>query len=299
VRYQLRHAGELAASAPEQAPAYLRGLWHCGPVDDQDLLRVIGEYFDLVPRATAKVETVGGLHVYDPAGHGTYAARPTLDEATPVTVDDVLQAISRMRELEVPVFFEWVDEVAPVMAAAIAAAGLPVGRHPLMVLAGDPRPVDVDDAEIRPVPVAELDQFLAVRQAVNLAFLAGGMEVGEDPEAGRDDWVGQARMLAERGLLVQFGAFDVTTGAALGGGAHLPRPQSGAAEVTGIGVRPSARRRGIGQALASAMAVDARSTGIETVFLSAESDAVASLYGRVGFRWIGTACDAREPGEEH
>jgi ribosomal protein S18 acetylase RimI-like enzyme len=267
-------------------------------VDDQDLLRVIGEYFDLVPRATARAQTIGGLHVYDSGGQGNYAARPTLDEGTPVTAEDVHQAMSRMRELSVPVFFEWVDEVAPEMAAAVAAAGLPVGRHPLMVLTGDPRPVEVDDVEIRPVPVADLDRFLAVRQAVNLGFLAGGMEVGDDPEAVDDDWVGQARMLAERGLLVQFGAFEAATGAALGGGAHLPRPPSSAAEVTGIGVRPSARRRGIGQALASAMASHARSTGIETVFLSAESDAVASLYGRVGFRRIGTACDAREPGED-
>lgn len=94
---------------------------------------------------------------------------------------------------------------------------------------------------------------------------------------------------------MQFGAFDTATGAALGGGAHIPRPESGASEVTGIGVRPSARRRGIGTALASAMAAHARSTGIETVFLSAESDTVASLYRRVGFRRIGTACDAEEP----
>jgi ribosomal protein S18 acetylase RimI-like enzyme len=203
-----------------------------------------------------------------------------------------------MRELGVPVFFEWVDEGAPELSAAAEAAGLRVGRHPLMVLTGEPRTVEVEGVVISPVPVADAHRFLAVREAVNMGFMAGGMEVGEDAEPGKDDWVGQALRLAERGLLLQFGAFDEVTGAALGGGAHLPRPPSTASEVTGIGVRPSARRRGIGRALAGAMAVHARSSGIETVFLSAESDAVASLYGRVGFRRIGTACDAREPSAE-
>lgn len=259
---------------------------------------MIGEYFDVVPRATANVETLGGLHVYDPAGLGTYAARPSLDRESPVTVDDIVRARARMRELEVPVFFEWVDDRAPEMAAAAESAGLRVGRYPLMVLTGEPRQVEVDDVVIEPVLADDDDRLLAVREAVGVGFMAGGTEVGDDPESQPDDWAGRARTLAERGLLVQFGAFDAETGAALGGGAHIPRPQSGASEVTGIGVRPSARRRGIGTALASAMAAHARATGIETVFLSAESDSVAAIYGSVGFRRIGTACDAEEPGGE-
>ena len=266
------------------------------PVNDDDLLRVIGEYFDAVPRATARVETLGGLHVYDPAGLGTYAARPTLYRESPVAVDDIEKATARMRELEVPVFFEWVDDRAPEMAAAAGEAGLRVGRYPLMVLTGEPRRVDVDDVVIESVLADDVDRFLAVREAVGVGFMAGGTEVGDDPESQADDWADRARTLAERGLIVQFGAYDAETGAALGGGAHIPRPQTGASEVTGIGVRPSARRRGIGTALASAMAEHARSTGIETVFLSAENDAVAAMYGGVGFRRIGTACDAEEPG---
>jgi len=42
------------------------------------------------------------------------------------------------------------------------------------------------------------------------------------------------------------------------------------------------------------MAQAARSSGIETVFLSAENDTVAAIYRRAGFRRIGTACDAEE-----
>jgi ribosomal protein S18 acetylase RimI-like enzyme len=295
VRYQLRHAGQLTASGPEQEHSLPGRLWHSGAVDDEALLRVIGDYFDVVPRATAKVETVGGLHVFDPAGFGAYAARPTLDREIAVTVDDIHQATARMLELKVPIFFEWVGDRAPEMATAAQEAGLRVRRYPLMVLTGAPRPVEPDDVVIEQVPDAEVARFLAVRQAVNAAFVAGGTEVGDDPDIGADDRADRARALAKRGLLVQFGAFDAETGVALGGGAHIPRPAVGATEVTGIGVLPSARRRGIGAALASAMAVHARLAGVDTVFLSAESDAVASLYGRVGFRRIGTACDAEEP----
>ena len=267
-------------------------------MDDASRLLVIGDYFDAVPRATAKVETLGGLHVFDPAGLASYAGRPRLDRESPVTVDDVHEAMARMRELDTPIFFEWVEELAPEMSAGAEAAGLQVDRYPLMVLTGDPRPADVDEVVIRMVPHTDREDFLAVRQAVGVGFFAGGTEVDRDPETGPDERAERARTLAERGLLVQFGAFDASTNAALGGGAHIPRPETGASEVTGIGVRPSARRRGIGTALASAMAAHALETGIETVFLGAESDVVAAIYGRVGFRRIGTACAAEEPSGE-
>ena len=148
---------------------------------------MIGDYFDVVPRATAKVETLGGLHVFDPSGLGTYASRPTLDREMPVTVDDISNATERMREREVPVFFEWVEDRAPDMSVAAEAAGLRVGRYPLMVLTGDPHPVEVDDVIIGPVLADDVDRFLAVRHAVNIGFIAGGTEVGDDPHSGTDD----------------------------------------------------------------------------------------------------------------
>ncbi len=61
-------------------------------------------------------------------------------------------------------------------------------------------------------------------------------------------------------------------------------------EIVGIGVLPRARGRGIGAAVASALAADAQRLGLGTVFLSAQDDAVARVYERVGFRWVGSAC---------
>jgi predicted GNAT family acetyltransferase len=95
----------------------------------------------------------------------------------------------------------------------------------------------------------------------------------------------------ERGLASVVGAFEVRDhgiGGAVGGGTHNPR--GAVTEIVGVGVLPRVRRRGIGAAIASALAADATRRGVGTVFLSAQDDAVARVYERVGFRRVGTAC---------
>ncbi len=61
------------------------------------------------------------------------------------------------------------------------------------------------------------------------------------------------------------------------------------AEITGVGVLPSVRRRGLGAAVTALLAADARDRGVQTIFLSASDGAVARVYARIGFREIGTA----------
>jgi ribosomal protein S18 acetylase RimI-like enzyme len=63
-------------------------------------------------------------------------------------------------------------------------------------------------------------------------------------------------------------------------------------ELTGIAVLPRARRRGTGAAITQALVKDAKRRGIATIFLSAQDDAVARVYERVGFTRVGTACIA-------
>jgi predicted GNAT family acetyltransferase len=60
-------------------------------------------------------------------------------------------------------------------------------------------------------------------------------------------------------------------------------------EVVGVATLPVARRRGLGGAVAAALARAALGAGADTVFLSAQDDAVARVYERVGFRRVGTA----------
>jgi NAD(P)-dependent dehydrogenase (short-subunit alcohol dehydrogenase family) len=50
--------------------------------------------------------------------------------------------------------------------------------------------------------------------------------------------------------------------------------------------------RGIGAAIAAALTADATRHGVDTVFMSAQSDTVARVYARIGFVRVGTACIA-------
>ncbi|HKG52226.1 MAG TPA: GNAT family N-acetyltransferase [Actinomycetales bacterium] len=61
------------------------------------------------------------------------------------------------------------------------------------------------------------------------------------------------------------------------------------AEIVGVATLPAARRRGLGGAVAGALARAALEAGVTTVFLSAQDDTVARVYERVGFRRVGTA----------
>ena len=82
-------------------------------------------------------------------------------------------------------------------------------------------------------------------------------------------------------------AAAVEGGVALCAGQH--QPVGAVSEIVGVGTLPAARRRGLGLAVTAALAADARSRGVRTVFLSAGDDDVARMYARAGFRRVGTA----------
>jgi predicted GNAT family acetyltransferase len=87
----------------------------------------------------------------------------------------------------------------------------------------------------------------------------------------------------------------VTAVASVGGrpvavGTH--QPVDGVTEVVGVATLPAYRRRGLGAAVTSALADDAFSRGIDTVFLSAGDETIARVYARVGFATIGRAGSA-------
>jgi ribosomal protein S18 acetylase RimI-like enzyme len=70
-------------------------------------------------------------------------------------------------------------------------------------------------------------------------------------------------------------------------GSH--QPVGGVTEIVGVATLPSARRRGLGAAVTAALVADARRGGADIVFLSAGSEDIARLYGRLGFERVGTA----------
>ncbi len=102
---------------------------------DYDLIERIDAFCDDVPRRRARADDHGPLVLFVPTGPGwPYYARPRRGSRPPVTAADVRTVRARQRELIIPESFEWIEQVAPEMAAAAAEAGLEVHTHPLMVL---------------------------------------------------------------------------------------------------------------------------------------------------------------------
>jgi len=248
------------------------------------VLSTLESYYDAAPRPMATTEAIGPFTVFvrtKPDGWPFYA-RPTLGYDGPITVAQVEMVRSRQQELEVPEQLEWVHENSPTLLAAAREAGLHVAECPLLVLPGGAATVTPplpDGSQVRMLGPDSPDVG-AVVAAVGAGF--AGSDEPEVHDAGR------VRELLGSGLLAMAGAYDGQ--AAVGGGSHSPRGET--TELAGIAVIPRARRRGLGAAITEALVADARARGITTVFLSAQDDAVARVYERVGFQRVGTACVA-------
>jgi ribosomal protein S18 acetylase RimI-like enzyme len=269
-------------------------------VSDEELVKRIDAYCDTQPRERARAEEHGPLVLFVPAGSGfPYYARPRTSDRGPVTAADVQAVRARQRELKLPESFEWIGHSAPEMGAAAAAAGLRVHRHPLLVLGTLAPPpalppstsvhiVDPDDPE--------LVQAWAVP---GVAFAHPGGEIGRAGVVERDKLAAdhdpasieavRERLRAGRSVLAA--ASGPNGPLAAGSYQHV----AGVAEITGIGVLPASRRRGLGAAVTHALAAHAIARDTPTVFLSAADSDSARIYTRLGFREIGTAMIAEPP----
>jgi ribosomal protein S18 acetylase RimI-like enzyme len=267
------------------------------------LLDRLERYYDTAPRVSARAEEVGPLTLFVSQRGWAYYARPTLGNTDEITADDVRAVRARQREAGVPESFEWVLETTPSLLGAAEANGLRVHRCPLLVLAELRPPALPDDVEVRLVEVAD-PELASVRAAVSVGFRHPGTAIGSasvhDRDSAAREESGTSELqdeLMHSGLLRVAGAFGRE--GAIGGGSHSPR--SDVTEVTGVGVLPSARRRGVAAAVTATLAADAQDRGVSTIFCSADSEDVARIYQRIGFRRVGTACIAEppEPGRDH
>jgi ribosomal protein S18 acetylase RimI-like enzyme len=253
------------------------------------VLERIERYYDAVPRAAARVEDHGPLRLFISEGvPWPYYARPAGGD---ISAEDVRAVRSRQWELGVPEAFEWVGELAPTLSPAARAAGLEVDELPLMALQ---TPLDAPAVAARLRRLEPDDPALAASRAVaDIAFGAPGTARGEAGPEQRDAAVGnfpEARLgtVRERmqaGLTVTVVAEDEDGIQAVG--SH--QPVGDVTEVVGVATLPSARRRGLGAAVTAALVDDARRGGAEIVFLSAGSEDIARVYGRLGFERVGTA----------
>lgn len=258
----------------------------------EPVLGVLESYYDTVPRADATAEDLGPFTLFlrAPSAPWDYYARPRLGLPADATLaaTDVERVRARQREAGAPEAFEWVHETTPALLDATLAAGLSVERCPLLVLDAH-QPVAPPPGVTVEVLDADSPRLGEVLGAVHAGF-AGRDEA---TPVTRPDRLERRRDLIRQGRVVTVGAYD-EQGTVVGGGSHAPR--GGTTELAGIAVLPRARRHGIAAAVTSVLVADALGRGVETVFLSAQDDAVARIYERVGFVRVGTACIA-EPVE--
>jgi GNAT superfamily N-acetyltransferase len=190
-----------------------------------------------------------------------------------------------------------VHDLVPDLLPVARQSGLEVLEAPLMVLR--------DRSPRRPQPPPGItvrllepgDPALAASSAVGrLGFGHPGTEPGEAGPAERDAIAakhseGALSFTSERiraGLSATAVAEDAD--GPLASGSHLPL--DGVSEVVGVATLPSARRRGLAGVVTAALVDDARRRGANLIFLSAGSEEIARVYGRLGFERVGTACIA-------
>ncbi|WP_405061961.1 GNAT family N-acetyltransferase [Kribbella sp. NBC_01505] len=254
------------------------------------MITTVDEYLHAVPLSGSEPEQVGPFTLFRSTTIWPYYARPRAG----VTVEqaDVEAVRARCAELELPLSFEWVVEACPSLGPAAAAAGLKVIEHPLLVMErADFKPATADArVEILPAEPAVLRQGRGLQ---NVAFSDGGTAIGAGGPAERDaaaaeltdEFIAGLVDRHHRGVTVSAGAF--TDDGIVASGQH--QPVGPASEIVGVATLPSMRRRGLAAAVTSVLAEHAFDNGVELLLLSAESDAVAAVYERVGFRRIGFA----------
>jgi ribosomal protein S18 acetylase RimI-like enzyme len=272
---------------------------------ERGLLDLLERYYDAVPRHGTRVEDFGPLTLFVREGEGwPFYARPARGWSGVVSAADVTRVRVRQRELGIPESFEWVAETTPALRDAVEESGLVVHEHPLMVLDPDPpestgdylsdglsvRIVGPDDPVL---PSALAVPHLAFAEPGTRIGVAGAAELAEAVRARAGDGSVERAVARIRAGLTAVAA-AVEDGTALGAGQH--QPVGAVSEIVGVGTLPTARRRGLALAVTAALVADARSRGVETVFLSAGDDDVARIYSRLGFRRVATALIA-EPAE--
>jgi GNAT superfamily N-acetyltransferase len=254
---------------------------------------LIDAYCDLVPRAAADPQEIGGFTLFVGRPGRTYYARPTIGSSAPPTRDDIAAVLQRQRELGVPQELEWVHETSPGLAETVRAAGLSVRELPLMMLRAPIVARVPDGYRIRVLP-ADDPSLPAALAAIGVAFGTPGTDLGAVGITERDSAIAEGHDPGvqatidqiREGLFVLFAA-DADAGP-VAGGSHSPR--GSATEITGVATLPTHRRRGLGGAVTLALCAEAKAAGVDHCFLSAGSAAVARVYARVGFVRVGTSC---------
>jgi ribosomal protein S18 acetylase RimI-like enzyme len=271
-------------------------------VSDSVVIERIDAFCDAVPRERTRVEAFGALVLFVPTGSGfPYYARPRTGLRPAATAADVRAVRARQRELLIPESFEWVEHTAPDMAAAATEAGLIVRAHPLLVLGSLMPPPRLPERIAVGIMGAEDPDLILAWAVPGVAFSYPGTAIGEASVTERDKIAADHDAATIELLRDRLRSCEsvLATASGLNGplAAGSYQLADGTAEITGIGVLPASRRRGLAAGVTHALAAHALARGARTVFLSATDATVARIYIRLGFRQIGTMMMAEPPGD--
>ena len=247
-------------------------------------------FYDAVPRLHGTTEEAGPFTVFIGATGGwPLYARPRLGGSGPFDADAVRSLLERMHELDVPLAIEWVHDVTPELVDAVRAEGsLEVRELPLLVLLDDAEPPRVaDDIVLRMLGPDDEGLLVSVSGVQELAF---GPPIEPPPGVRQRDAAGR---VPSEALLQQLRSGDARIAVAehpergiVAAGRHLPVGE--VTEVVGVATLPAEQGAGLASAVTGVLVEDARARGIRTIFLTASSERVARIYGRLGFRRVGT-----------
>jgi ribosomal protein S18 acetylase RimI-like enzyme len=258
----------------------------------------VDDYLHAAPLSGATGQQVGPFTLFRSTTIWPYYARPVPGSGATVTVGDIEKLRSRCDELGLPLSLEWVVDTCPSLGSAAAEAGLEVHEYPLLVLERpDFKPVStLFDCRILPAAVPELREARAV---ASVGFGTPGTAVGDGGPEARDAEIAAvsdetAAALVERALSgVSITAAAFGEDGMLASGVH--QPVGDTSEIVGVATLPAMRRQGLGAAVTACLAEHAFASGVDLILLSAQSDEVAAVYERVGFRRIGAAGAAEPP----
>jgi GNAT superfamily N-acetyltransferase len=260
--------------------------------DRRRTLPTIESYYDAAPRSAARVEEHGPFTLFVGEGSWPYYARPRLGGDGPFTAADVEAVRARQRELGVPEAFEWVHETTPELLALVRGAGLEVLEAPLMVLdRATFRAPDAPPGVALRVLDADDPALAAAGAVATVGFGAPGTAAGPQGGIERDAALEQDGLELKRDRLrrrLTVTAIAEGESGPIAVGSH--NPVGDVTELVGVATLPALRRQGLGSAVTGALVAEALAGGAGIVFLSAGSEAIGSVYGRLGFRRIGTAC---------
>lgn len=201
------------------------------------------------------------------------------DDHSAPTEDEVAALVAAFRERARTPRLEYLPQAAPKVEDALLAAGfIAEGRYPVLVCSPDEAVDAPVDSAVRVALVTDEPGLWLIARLMNEAF--------EAPEANEHDVARLRRVLDGGGLVAA--AVDTTTGDVVGAG-QIGCPHQGVAEVAGIAVRASHRRRGIAGAVTALLTRAGADAGITTPFLTPADDGAARVYARVGYRKVGEA----------